>query len=470
VKRILLALAAVLLLAPGAFAGVADDVGYTALKKELGPAMPTGAGVRVTQVESYSAGPGEGAAMGWSPDPKRDDLKSKTFLKIGPVSNHATGVAGTFYGAGSFAPGVQEVESYGVRWAISSNGILRLRSGVPPAFSLSRVANHSWIESRNGPATRELLERFDYVVAVDDFIQVGGTNNGENVPVVTTGAYNVIVVGRTDGKHARGTVAAGEGLYGAGRAKPDIVAPAGFTSTSAPMVASAAAMLVGFAHDSGLSISHGSYTSPRTGLTIYHAETSEVIRAALMAGSSRRTHNSAAERFGDIADYGQDPATRAANGLDLRYGAGQLNVYNSYHLLAAGEQEGMVGARGFDYCPAFGGAEGSPRQVSYDFTAPAVPSHLAACLVWNIRIGEDAQRWTGGATLHHLDLALCDLAAGGQPPVASSSSPIDNTQSIWTPLVPRHPYALRVTAAEGEPAFKWDYGIAWRVEQDEDHG
>jgi hypothetical protein len=465
-KRAILPVVLALVLARGAAAGVADDVGYTALKAGLGNALPTGAGVRVTQVEGYARGPGPKRSMGWSPNAEQSDMKAKTFLSLGPISNHATAVAEDFYGSGSFAPGVSEIESYDISWATAPRGFLHNGTKLLPAFSLSRVANHSWIHGHDDPSSREMLERFDFVVAVDDFIQVGGTNNGASVPDVTVGAYNVIVVGRTDGRHARGTTAVGTDLYGAGRAKPDIVAPAAFTSDSSPLVASAAAMLVGYAHAKGPALSRGSYISPRTHLTIYHAETSEVIRAALMAGADRRTANSTARRFGNITDYGQDPATRAANGLDLRYGAGQLNVYNSYHIIAAGEQEGRVGPMGFDYVSAFGGAEGAPRQVAYRFRAPGAAAHLAACLVWSIRIGDEAGRWTGVATLCQLDLGLYDLTAGGPAQVASSASQLDNTQNIWTALTPGHPYELRVTPAPGQPDFSWDYGIAWRVDED----
>ena len=51
------------------------------------------------------------------------------------------------------------------------------------------------------------------------------------------------------------------------------------------------------------------------------------------------------------------------NGLNNVYGAGQLNIYNSYHITAAGEQNslqdapgthGNIGRYGFDYDPYFG--------------------------------------------------------------------------------------------------------------------
>ena len=95
------------------------------------------------------------------------------------------------------------------------------------------------------------------------------------------------------------------------------------------MVSASAALLVETGHTQ-TGLSNGSYTSPRTGLTIYHAETSEVVKAALMAGADRRTANG---RGAEITDYTVD----TSNGLDSRFGAGQVNIYNSYHILTGGE-------------------------------------------------------------------------------------------------------------------------------------
>ena len=58
--------------------------------------------------------------------------------------------------------------------------------------------------------------------------------------------------------------------------------------------------------------------------------------------------------------------TDTDNGLNNVYGAGQLNIYNSYHIIAAGEQNslqdapgthGFIGRYGFDYDPYFGGGQ-----------------------------------------------------------------------------------------------------------------
>lgn len=447
--------------AAAASAGVLEDVGYRRLQRELGEALPTGAGIQVTQVEGRTRGLSGEDSRGWSPDTSREEMRGKKFLRIGPPSGHATGVARDFYGARSMAPGVTVIESYDQSWAIASDGFLHAHTERPPEVSLSRVANHSWIHGHNDRSSLDLLKRLDYLVCVDDFIHVGGTNNGTHTPDVTTGSYNAVIVGKTNGDHAKGTTAVGGMLYGAGRARPDIVAPARFTSNSAPRVAGAAALLVGFAHRAGAGVSEGRHTGRRTGLTIWHAETSEAVKAALMAGASRRTNNSTGERLGDVDGYGTDETYRTDNGLDLRYGAGQLDVYRSYRVLAAGEREGQVEPRGFDYRPDFGGADGTARRAAYRFTASG--TRLGASLVWNVRIDTANGEWTGEALLYDIDLQLYDLSRPEAGPVAQSAGRHDNTENIWTELVPGRRYELRVHVPRLQPDFDWDYALAWCV-------
>ena len=64
-------------------------------------------------------------------------------------------------------------------------------------------------------------------------------------------------------------------------------------------------------------------TINRNGDTIYNTERTEVIKAALMAGAVRITNNTTGN---DITDYRIDAANQTLNGLDIRYGAGQLNI------------------------------------------------------------------------------------------------------------------------------------------------
>ena len=158
------------------------------------------------------------------------------------------------------------------------------------------------------------------------------------------------------------------------RTRPDLVAPAGATSWATPMVSSAAALLVETGHKGGTTLSTDpsvKSTTNRNGDTIYNAERSEVVKAALMAGASRKSPN----LTNSVTPNGY--VVNTDNGLNNIYGAGQLNIFNSYHLIAAGEQNsredfasgnGEIMARGFDYDPQFGGLGGSNRTGSYVFT------------------------------------------------------------------------------------------------------
>ena len=159
-----------------------------------------------------------------------------------------------------------------------------------------------------------------------------------------------------------------------------------------------------------------------------------------------------------------------ANGLNNIYGAGQLNIDNSYHVIAAGEQNsredflnggGEIKSVGFDYDPAFGGASGSNKTGSYVFKALTTGS-LSASLVWNLNVkGETASGFDTSATLYNLGLALYDMTSSSE--VAYAASLVDNTENIWyTSLTAGDSYLLKVTSLQATD-FLWDYGLAWNI-------
>jgi hypothetical protein len=172
-----------------------------------------------------------------------------------------------------------------------------------------------------------------------------------------------------------------------------------------------------------------------------------------------------------ISDYTQD----SANGLDLRFGAGQLDIYNSYRVIAAGEQNstedepasgGAITGFGFDVDPSFGGSSGSNTTGGYTFTPPTDQRRLYASLVWNLHVdGGTAQDYDDTALLYDLNLALYDVTVDGYARlVAASESMIDNTENLWAALVPGRDYRMEVTVASGQAPFDWDYALAWRME------
>jgi hypothetical protein len=182
------------------------------------------------------------------------------------------------------------------------------------------------------------------------------------------------------------------------------------------------------------------------------------------------THNSSS---GNLAIYRDGAGNQTANGLDRRYGAGQLNVRNSYYIIAGGEQGSSedgappsgIAARGFDYDPRFGGSYSTNTTGTYPLPASAQPRLLTASLVWNIDVtGPSGPGFNTAATLRNLDLALIDVAAGGTV-VAASQSTVDNTENLWIVVPANAQYALRVTRTG---TFQWDYAIAWQLLADTD--
>ncbi len=466
-----------LLVAATSQAGYLDDIGYTLLQSELASGTPDGSGVRVSQIEAAVQ---VGNDFAWMPDPSRAQFSGKTITDEtgstpGVFSGHANGTGNFFYGnTSSITPGIVNIASYLAEHWLGS-GFLRSNFGNTgpqrqPDSSSSRVGNHSWI-GRDDAFDVEILSRLDWVINRDEYIQLVGYTGAATQPLLSS-AYNVIAVNRTDATTTNGSANAG-GIYTSGRITPHLVSPATYTSQAVPKTASAAALLIGAAHDSpALSTDPvEAFTTNRNGSTIFNAERAEVIKAALMAGAERQTNNSSSA---DISDYRVNPIDRTVNGLDRRFGAGQLNIYNSYQIIAAGEQNsdqdatgnpGPIGPAGFDYDPLFGGSGGSNAQATYFFSTHADAARLQASLAWNLAIdGGTAFNFDQAATLHNLDLSLFDVTdANNWVLIDNSASTSDNTENIWLLLDSETDYALRVTAGAGQSAFEWDYALAWQI-------
>ncbi|MDN5940482.1 MAG: VPLPA-CTERM sorting domain-containing protein [Nitrospira sp.] len=450
-----------------AVASTITDIGYTALQNELGAATPTGAGVKVTQVEAPTNDTSGGAAPIFMPDPTVAEFAGKSITAIngnpsGSFSGHATEVGRLFYGHGrSIASGVTQIDSYEATDWLNSLSISAGPMIGAATTSASRIANHSWIGAADQAAQNgTILRTVDRQVQLNEYVQVAGLANGNSDQPLLGSAYNVIAVGRTDGIHQQTTVAvAGDSLYGTIRIAPHLVAPESTTSAATPVVSAAAAVLAQTGHDGGLTLSKGSTVIAGIG-AVYNAERSETVKAALMAGADRETFNSSTSA--NITDY-RSAGHQTANGLDDRYGAGQVNILNSYHIVAGGEQDSLqqggsdIGRFGFDYAGAFGGLNGSPRTASYFFNAPE-NAMLFSSLVWNVGVSNNSAFTT---TLHNLNLSLYDVTLNAL--MAQSSSTVDNTENLWVELLGGNRYELRVTAGNAANS-SWDYALAWRME------
>lgn len=427
-----------------------EDIRFDMLAAELGAELPTGAGIRVGHVEALNA---SGYYLPSVVPPTSAHFTGKTFIVQSgttAVSTHSQEVGRWFYGNSySIVPGVNEIEVFEANDYLSS--FLKTGTTALPVAPTARVYNNSWIGAGETQAlTREILRRVDYVVETYDAIHVVGINNNvnTNLPLLSH-AMNVISVGRTDGTHVQGTLDIGDpdGLYVAGRNSPDLVAPRPSSSHATALVSGAATLLVDAA-TANPGWSNGSYIAPNSQV-IQHAATSEVIKAALMAGARRE----------DVASY----TVNTQNGLSMKFGAGELDIYNSYHILAAGEQDGgspsdsavMIAAYGFDYNPLFANDD----VAWYHFSSA---SELAVTLAWNIDIAGGISTFDDSAMLPNFELYLYRLDGDDATLVASSTSAIDNTENIWiTDLDPDATYRIAVVRDDGLAAH--DYGLAWRL-------
>jgi hypothetical protein len=463
-----------------AHADYKSDIGFSRLQSEIGGGLSSGTGVRVSQAEADTSS--DPNIYSYLPDPTDTQFTGKTITDKtgapGAYSAHATGVGRRFYGSTlSIAPGISLIDAYLADHWLDYGYLQGGNSRQRPPASTSRIANHSWIGSTNTPSeASDLLRRVDWIVDRDEFIQVAGQINSASTNAsLLAGAFNVIIVGKTDGNNGRGTPAV-DTTYTAGRTRPHLVAPFSTSSEATPVVAAAAAVLIDLGHNNAALSTDpvSTSTTNRANMTIRNAERSEVVKAALMAGADRLTFNSSGA---DITDYRMDPGNRSDNGLDIRYGAGQVNIYASYHIIAAGEQNsdeddgagsGAIGSYGFDYDPAIGGASGSNTTASYRFTTGTAPSILTTALVWNLSINPGTgSGFTGTATPHDLDLYLYDVT-NGTVQLSASTSSIENTENLRLELDPGRNYLLQVKPKAGQSAFSQDYALAWQMVPDTD--
>lgn len=419
------------------------DIGYTELVNSLailGTPVPDGKGVPVALVESTQNLPSQGI-RNYKPDPAYFDFDaatdpySQTVEFIDASFNNCTGGACTSYStharaqaftilgnSQSVAPGANQLTLYEANHYLQS--VLKAPNGGTPATQNFRVQNFSWIGTYDDPTQdRSALRRFDFLIDRDNVTAVVGVNNGSTttLPNLMAHAYNAISVGRTDGNHSSGLTTLES--YGPGRSKPDIVAPQLTSSQATSMVSSAATML------------HSAVAGT-------NAAKSEVIKAILMAGATKS----------EFESWSRTPTQP----LDAVYGAGELNVFNSYLMTLGGRYAGsssaatVVGTHGWDYSAATPGADNA---LKYKFVVPAGKSapDLSILLTWNV----DVNGSFTSQTLADMNLLLTNSL--GQV-VDRSISSVNNVEHIYLENLTAGEYTLSVSTDTTT-----DFGLAWRM-------
>jgi hypothetical protein len=331
------------------------------------------------------------------------------------------------------------------------SNVLHYTGTAEPEPQPFRVQNHSWIAPNLQTTAQDqsVLRRLDYLIETGDMTAVVGANNNStpNVllahPRLLVQSYNAIVAGRTDGAHSRGQT---NFAYGSGRFKPDIVAPASFTSTSTARVSSAVAML----HQSADGTD---------------AARSETMKAILLAGATKTEFAS----FVDPTTNALNPWDRTATRpLDDVFGAGELNVYNSYLVQLGGRYAGSttapaatVGSYGWDYQDRTSDAAVGDIYYSFEIAPGSSANELSIILAWNAKITDTSPgvNFTPVESLQNLDLELYDSTDSFLGALIDQShSTVDNVEHIYQTGLGPGVYTLKVSGAAN-----WDYGLAWRT-------
>jgi hypothetical protein len=392
-----------------------DTIGVTALRS-FEPGL-TGATIRVAQPEALEA------PNAWQVDPAGVGQPTSLFTWIssagsastfpnalGVGSAHATEVGRHFYGvAYGVAPGVMHVDSYDAGHFL--NNVIPNQTAIP-----AKVVNQSFVLGmEDAMADRE----YDRYAARYNVLFVTGAGNGGSVQSPST-AYNGISV----------AVFGGGGSVGPtmnGRSKPDITAPSNLTSFSTPQVAGAAAILLqAAARGDGGSGSAADLSDIRA------------VKALLLNGA-------------------QKPlgwTNTSSTPLDLRHGAGVLNVFQSYRQLRAGRQpaalsqsipvgsshlpppptNAIISRRGWDFATATSTMTNDAVRHYFFNAIGNVNRSFTATLVWNRQ-----QNQTG---INDLDLFLYRIPDNTL--IASSVSTVDNVEHISVTNLPPAVYNLQV--------------------------
>ena len=345
---------------------------------------------------------------------------------VGAESWHADGVAQNFYGwPGGAATNVAHVDNYDADFFVT-NYLFNL-APMPAAA----VVNQSYTFGPLAVTNQQAIDS-----AYDDYADTYGTlfvsaadnfgnawPNSTNVCVPGT-AYNCISVGA----YANGTYYSSIGpTSDNGRCKPDLTAPAGATSFSTPQVAGAATALM----QAALRGDGGGDTNAAFDM--------RTIKALLLNG---------AVKTADWTNSNSSP-------LDMRYGAGVLNVFNAYEQLAGGKQNFSasnsvaIGAahpplEATNFVAATSGWDF--RTIATSATNDAVNHYFfnvsngmpTVTLVWNRQLGQTNY----SNCINDLDLFLFNAANSNF--VACSTSRVDNVEHLFIPRLPAGRYDLQV--------------------------
>ncbi|MGA3285112.1 MAG: hypothetical protein ABSD57_11730 [Verrucomicrobiota bacterium] len=410
-------------------AGDLDTIGVTVLR-QVDPTL-NGSGVKVAQPEAASVG-----GTDFEVNPTNSHVGQSTNLftyisssgtatnfpnSVGVESGHADLVGANFYGVFlGAATNVSHVYNYDAEYFF--NNIIN--ATFPLAMPV-RVVNQSFAFATNDESVVD--PAYDDYAASSNTIFASAVGNDSSLVYPPGTCYNSIAVG------VYGT-SSGTGPTADGRCKPDITAPdladaplgGEANSYSIPYVAGAAAVLVQAANRGD----GGSNTNAASDL--------RTIKALLLNGA--------------VKPNGWTNGT--ATPLDARYGAGLVNVFNSWNQMKGGQHafiESSTVSSGNAHPPG-ANTNNEPTLVGWDYNSiSTTPSQdtvnhyyfnlpggnaftLTATLVWN--------KQYKATNINNLNLFLYNAANSNL--VTCSTSMVDNVEHIFLPTLAPGRYDLQV--------------------------
>ena len=402
-----------------------------------------GTGIRVAQTEAMVG------ANAWEVDSSQSGLPGRFSYyssagsatvypnSVGSSSWHAQLVATNFYvPLGGVATNVLHVDNFGAMYFYNY-----MVSPTTPPNCNDSIVNQSWIFNGLDVSTqRQVDSGYDNYAARYNTLFVSGAGNGGPVSAPST-CYNGIAVAVCDGTSSYGPTPDN------GRSKPDLTAPGFGTSYSTPYVSGSAAVLL----QAALRGDGGSDTNSAADI--------RTLKALLLNGA--------------VKPIGWTNSSSAP--LDTRYGAGILNLFNSYKelsfgkypfinsdLVASGGSHPPSGATGtvnanngwdFNSIVSTQASNSVDAVNHYYFNLTGAVYTATATLVWNRQANQNS--------INNLGLFLYDTTNSNL--IAQSTSPVDNVQHIFLPRLAAGRYDLQVWKAGGANIVSTNesYALVW---------
>ena len=441
---------------------VLAQVGLDELIARIGEEnIPTGLDVVVAQVEAP-----RGSSYG--PDQSNPQFDGKDFFAMSGSpgnSGHATSVALNLYGnPSSIAPDIAEIYLWEANHWLQS-GFLRVGQGsgnpplIPPADL--KVFNHSWIGAApNDPLNNEVLRRADFEMQRDNLIMVVGVNNGGASFPLMSHIYNGLAVGLTSGGHTSDVTM--PGIDGPGRLKPEIVAPSGQTSFSAPIVSAAVALM------NEIAVTDVAVASNP------NARSAAVIKAILLGGGHHReawTNNP--DTSGPTRGFTDQP-------LDAVFGVDEVNIDASHLIMTGGEQDGVddppesinITHTAWDLAPVR-----VNRSMYWRFSTAELADEVRILAYWDREVSQSFSTfWLAdfeltlwgvdedGALFSLLGDAGLDYFVTGN---VVSDSAVDNLEHVYIRELAPGDYVLELRRLDTLTNFPlWDVAVTWVIDAD----